>query len=88
MLRKMIFLGIICSSLGISTDSLPVRTAVRFYNHTRRGYMVRMHCDAVLSSTGAPLIKIVKRNYRQSQIVVLYKPFELGFGRRIHVNQP
>ena len=62
--------GVIRKSHRIGTCSHRIRMVVKFYNHT-----VRMHSDAVLSSTGALLMK--------------WSSFaSAGFGGRIHVNQP
>ena len=74
--------GIIRTSFRIRTHYLRVRgiirTVVKFYYHTFCPSVVatvRMHSDVVLSSTGAPLMKIVIKDNRQ-------------FGRRLHENQP
>ena len=52
--------GVIRSSHRIHTRSHRIRIVVKFHNHT-----LRMHSDAVLSSTGALLMKTVKENDRQ-----------------------
>ena len=50
---------IIRSSLRIRTHSLRIHTVVKFYNHMLQ---LRMHSDAVSSSTGAHLMKTVIKN--------------------------
>ena len=52
---------VIRSSHHIRTRSHRIRIVVKFYNHT----LLRMHSDAVLSSTGALLMKTVIESNRQ-----------------------